>query len=402
MSRSRSGAVFLLLSIVAGTGCTMSTEGLPGGTGGAQGTTGAQTTGAQSSTGGLSSTGAQGSTTAQGSTGSGQGGAGGQGGSGGQGGMPVTAPPTVIATVPASAAQGVATSSPVQATFSAAMNPATLTTATFLVTQGGIAVPGTVTAMGATATFAPTVDYAPSSAVTATITTGAKDASGKALAQDYVWSFTTAGQPGQPPIVLGLAAPFGVLAHDMVTNTASPGTIVTGDLGISPGMSLVGFPPGQIVGGTYLGLMAKDAQTALVAAYTEASMRPGGLPLAADIAAKTFLPGLYKQPSAVALSTGVCTLDAQGNPAAVFIFQIGTAFGMAASTKILLIGGAKATNVYWVVGAAVTLGANATLEGTVLTVNSITLGASVTVDGRLLASGPTVTLDTDLITVPGP
>ena len=400
MMKAKSG-IFFLLGILASTGCALSTGCQSGQSSSGQ----SSSSGADGSTGGQSSSSAQSTSSSAQSSSSGQGGAGGQGGQGGQGGAggtPITTPPTVVATIPGNADMGVATNSPLKATFSVAMDPATLTPTTFLVKQGAAPVAGTVTTVGTTATFVPTVDYAPGAAVTATITTGAKDFSGKGLAQDHVWSFVTGGTPGEPPVVLGLAAPFGVLAHDTVTNTVSAGTIVTGDLGISPGTNLVGFPPGQVTGGKYLGAMAKDAELALVAAYTEASMRPGGLALAADIAGKTFLPGLYNQPTAVMLSTGVCTLDAKGNPSAVFIFQIGTAFGMAASTQIVLAGGAKATNVYWVVGAAVTVGASAKLVGSVLTINSITLGAGAIVDGRLLASGATVTLDTDLITVPGP
>jgi len=106
--------------------------------------------------------------------------------------------------------------------------------------------------------------------------------------------------------------------------------------------------------------------------------------------------------SAVALSTGTCTLDAQGDANGVFIFQVGTALGLAANTQIILSGGAKATNVYWAVGASVTLGATSTFKGTILAATAITLGAGAAVEGRLLAHGASVTLNANPVTVPAP
>ena len=146
--------------------------------------------------------------------------------------------PTVTATNPVNGGQGAALNSHVEATFSVTMNPASITGTTFFVTQGMTPVVGTVTYAGTIATFAPTVDYLPSTTLTATVTTGAKDLSGNALGQDHVWSFQTGTKAGQAPVALGLASPFAVLAGDMVANTVSAGTLITGDLGISPGTSL--------------------------------------------------------------------------------------------------------------------------------------------------------------------
>ena len=164
----------------------------------------------------------------------------------------------------------------------------------------------------------------------------------------------------------------------------------------------MGFPQGKVTGGTYKGAAAAPAQVDLLAAYNDAIGRQGAALLAADLAGLTLTPGVYHQATAVTVSAGKCTLDAQGDPNAVFIFQIGTAFSLAASTQIVLIGGAKAANVFWAVGVSVTLGATATLRGTVLALTAITLGASDVVEGRLLAHGATVTLDTDTVTVPAP
>jgi Ice-binding-like/Bacterial Ig-like domain len=311
--------------------------------------------------------------------------------------------PTVLSTSPAASEQGVALNRPVQATFSEAMDPATILASTFFVKQGGAYVSGVVSYQGTTATFAPTGLYPVSSTMTATITTGAKDQAGNALVQSRVWSFETGTKATQGPVALGLASPFAVLASDMVTNTASVGTVVKGDLGISPGLVLMGFPPGVINGGTYLGVASAQAQVALLTAYNEAAGRPNGEDLPAAITGLTFTPGLYHQVSAVALSTGKCTLDAQGDAKAVFIFQIGTSLSLAADTEIVLSSGARAANVYWAVGTAASLGAGAKLKGTVMAATAaITVGAGATVEGRLLAHNAAVTLDTDLITVPAP
>jgi len=310
--------------------------------------------------------------------------------------------PTVTATNPVNGGQGAALNSHVEATFSVTMNPASITGTTFFVTQGMTPVVGTVTYAGTIATFAPTVDYLPSTTLTATVTTGAKDLSGNALGQDHVWSFQTGTKAGQAPVALGLASPFAVLAGDIVANTVSAGTLITGDLGISPGTSLTGFPPGVITGGTYKGAAAAGAQADLLAAYSDAAGRPGAAALPADVAGLTFTPGIYGQASAVTLSTGNCTLDAQGDANAVFIFQIGTVLSLAASTKILLIGGARATNVFWVVGSSATLGSTSKLKGTILATTGITMGAGAAVEGRLLAHGASVTLDNNSVTVPAP
>ena len=111
------------------------------------------------------------------------------------GAAPDTTAPTVSSTIPVNAATGVAVNSAMAATFSEAMDPLTITTATFTLTQGVTPVSGAVTYAGVTATFTPTAGLAYSTVYTATITTGAKDLAGNALASDYVWSFTTGAAP---------------------------------------------------------------------------------------------------------------------------------------------------------------------------------------------------------------
>lgn len=105
-----------------------------------------------------------------------------------------TTPPTVPSTGPANSATGVAINSAITATFSETMDAATITTATFTLSDGTNAVTGTVTYLGTTATFTPSANLAYSTSYTATITTGAKDLAGNAIAA-YIWSFTTGSAP---------------------------------------------------------------------------------------------------------------------------------------------------------------------------------------------------------------
>lgn len=404
MNLRGTGVLFLLLALLAAS-CTLATGGL-GGSAGLGGSTGrGGRAGSSGITGSGGTTGLGGSAGSGGSTG--LGGSAGSGGSagmgtGGQGGSHDPTAPTVTSTSPTDGAQAVAIDSHVEATFGVAMDPSTITAATFTVAKGAVPISGIVTYSNGTATFAPTMDYSPKTQLTATLTTGAKNQSGDALGEDYVWSFETGAKPGLAPVALGLASPFAVLASDGVTNTASVGTLVTGDVGISPGTSLTGFPPGVIVGGMYKGAAAAAAQADLLAAYDDAVARLGAAPLPADIAGLTFTPGLYAQVSAVALSTGSCTLDALGDADAVFIFQIGTSLGLAASTEIILSGNARAANIYWAVGTSAGMGAGAKFKGTILAATAITLGAGATVEGRLLAHGASVTLNTDVVGVPVP
>ncbi len=108
------------------------------------------------------------------------------------GAVPDTTAPTVISTIPLNTSIGVANNSKITATFSEAMNSSTIiATATFNLTQGGAPVAGTVNYTGVMATFTPTVNLAVNTTYNATITTGAKDLAGNALANNFTWRFTT-------------------------------------------------------------------------------------------------------------------------------------------------------------------------------------------------------------------
>jgi hypothetical protein len=199
-------------------------------------------------------------------------------------------------------------------------------------------------------------------------------------------------------VVLGTAADFAVLAGTTVTNTGP--TVVNGDLGVSPGSAVTGFPPGVVNGTIHAAdATAAQAQLDLTAAYNDAASRTPTGPLPAAIGGLTFTPGVYNAPAAVGL-TGTVTLDAQGDPNAVFIFQIGSALTTASGSVVNLINGAQACNVFWQVGSSATLGTGSTFAGNILALTSITVTTGTTVDGRTLARNGAVTLDTNTITRP--
>ena len=192
------------------------------------------------------------------------------------GATPDTNRPTVIGTFPIPGATGVATNQGINASFSEAMDPATINTATFLVSgPGATRVTGVVgyAANSKVATFTPVNNLAANTVYGVTITTGVKDLAGNALASPFTWSFTTAATAaGQPPVALGSAAAFMVLAGSTVTSTGA--TAVNGDLGVSPGTAVTGFPPGLVNGTIHAGdPAAAQAQPDLTTAYNDAAAR---------------------------------------------------------------------------------------------------------------------------------
>ena len=317
-------------------------------------------------------------------------------------GSPLT-PPTVVSVTPAAAATGICQNAIVTATFSKAMNPATINTGTFTLTTGGTAVLGTVTldSTGLVATFTPTNPLALGTPYTATITTGAHDPFGNGLAANFVWMFTTATTACPQPIAFGPpGCGFGILAGSTVTNTGA--THVTGDVGVWPGSAIVGFPPGTLTGTFSTGPGPGPAMTAqgqLTTAYNAAAgaANTGGA-LPGDIGGKTFFPGVYTTASSLGV-TGDLTLDGQGNPNAVWIFQIGSTLTTAGG-KVNLIGSAQVQNVNWQIGSSATLGINTTMAGNLMAQASITLNTGATLNGRALARTGAVTLDTNPVNVP--
>lgn len=200
---------------------------------------------------------------------------------------------------------------------------------------------------------------------------------------------------------LGMAQSFAVLGASTVTNTGP--TVVTGDLGVSPGTSVTGFPPGSVVGGSIhaTDALAKEAQAANTTAYGniagQACTKSYDLPT--DLSGQTLVPGVYCFSSSVGL-TGVLTLNAQGDPNAVFIFKAGSTLITGSNAAVVLTPGGQQCNVFWNVGSSATLGTGTHFVGTILALASITLNTDASLFGRALAQTGAVTMDSNTVSVP--
>jgi len=342
----------------------------------------------------------------------------------------------------------------ITATFSLPMNPTTINSAspgalrtfTLKETLTGTNVPGTV-AMDTTnkvATFTTSAALTADMRYTASITTAATSATGIAIACPYEWNFKTVipVKTGLSPINLGKAASFGIAATTGVVNVGA--TTVNGDVVLDPNSTCnavtvgsagligacAGAPP--VIKGTVDSPLYPDAGVTsgaviadLRAAYI--SLNPANLPGATSIAAGTtlgalagsplvegdnlFFPGVYQSLTSI-LITGDLTLDASGNPDAVFVFQSSSSIGTAATgadpaphTRILLVNGAKASNVFWWVGSnQATLGTYTQFQGNILSYSSITMETGATSCGRLFAGASTdgaFVFGNNIVSVPG-
>ncbi len=143
---------------------------------------------------------------------------------------------------------------------------------------------------------------------------------------------------------------------------------------------------------------AMHAQGDLTAAYNDAAGRQPPQALPADVGGRTLAPGVYKTGATPALGlTGALTLDAQGDPNAVFIFQVGSALTTSVASRVNLIGGAQSCNVFWQIGSSATLGTSSVFAGSILALSSISMNDGVTLNGRALARNGAVTLINDTI-----
>jgi hypothetical protein len=352
----------------------------------------------------------------------------------------------------------------ITATFSLPMAPATInavaTTAasTFSLkeTLSGINVPGTVT-MNATnvantiATLATPAPLTAGLSYTATITTAATTpgAPGVALACTYQWSFTTVspGAPGLAAIDMGLAAPFGISATAGLATNAGVSTI-NGNVLLEPGSFCNGaanpvdafggigscggtFVPiihGTVIshlfnpGGnlatiiTDLNQLYLNIAPIVPPAGQPVGMLGGGIPIVAPTTlgtlggggAVSFTPGVYVSGASIGI-TGDLTLDAQGNADAVFVFQAGSTLTTAVGSRILLVNGAKASNVWWQVGSSATINGGTQFQGNIVSTATITFDAGSVSCGRMLAAawtgggGAAITVNGPLtvVSVPG-
>jgi hypothetical protein len=346
----------------------------------------------------------------------------------------VALPPQIVSTVPANAAINVPLNQAVSATFTKAMNPLTLTTATFQLTKGGTLIPATITydAINFIATLTPTAPLTASSSYIATVTNGATDLAGNPLGTTGApnpWNFTTGSGLITPPVVLGpTVLLFGSFGGNAGITNQGINTVINGNIGTTAASTLItGFYDKSVaaVAGVYpcaytittlnIGLVngtidtaappptvgcpsegtaatfATASQAALEAqtAYTTLAGLPGGIDVstlgggAGELGNRTLAPGIYKAaPGSYAISAGNLTLDAQGDPNASWVFQMASSLTVGTPTSpesVILVNGAQAKNVFWAVGglpgAVINYGGGGTMVGTIISQPGITISS---------------------------
>ena len=328
--------------------------------------------------------------------------------------------PTISSNSPLASATEVALAANVTATFSEAMDSATLSASTFtLAGPGATTVAGVVTYAGNVATFNPTASLAGSTLYTATITTGAEDLAGNALASNHSWTFTTVEAPALGPdaVLLGSAENYVILAKSAISATV--GTAIVGDLGVSPaaqsfvtGFSLVNDATNVFATSSYVtgSIYASDnapptptimttAISDMETAYTDAAGRvtPDFTNLGAgDITGLTLVPGLYTWGTSLIATAGF-TLSGGAND--VWIFQIAQDLTIGNAVIMTLNGGAQAKNIFWQIAGQTSLGTTSDFKGIVLCMTQIIVQTGATVNGRLLAQ-TAVTLDANNVMEP--
>jgi ice-binding like protein len=205
------------------------------------------------------------------------------------------------------------------------------------------------------------------------------------------------------------AGSFAVLGASTVTNSGA--TFITGDVGVSPGSALTGFstsrnvlvnvPPGTVSDGAGLvtagsihagGVVAAQAHADAAVTYLDLQGRVCNFThgAVAELGGLTLPPGVHCFPTSAAVTTGTLTLS--GNADSIWIFQMGSTLITGADARVVVTGGAKATNVWWAVGSSATLGANTNFSGNILALASITLNTGANVFGRTLALNGAVTM----------
>jgi hypothetical protein len=349
--------------------------------------------------------------------------------------------PMVISTSPADTATGISLNKTIDASFNEAMDSSTINTSTFTLKQGTTVITGVVTYTGVTATFSPSASLALNTTYTGTITTGAKDPAHDALASNYVWTFTTLQSPA-PPSFLGSASVFGVFGGSAGTTNQGLNTVINnGSIGTTAAPTLItGFHDGMtgttytetianagnVTRGIYTGPPAPGNAASLIiatkaladanSAYDSISpaSKPGGTdPGAGELGGLTLIPGIYKSGSGTfKISGGNLTLDAVGDPNAVWIFQTTAALtvgiaGPAGARSVIMINGGSPKNVYWYVGSAATINGTGggVMVGTIIASAGVTFSTAgntvqTVLNGRALSLNASVTMVNTTINVP--
>jgi hypothetical protein len=206
-----------------------------------------------------------------------------------------------------------------------------------------------------------------------------------------------ASMAAQPPVNLGTTATFAVLAGSTITNTGA--TTINGDVGLHPGTSFTGSSTVTLNGALHLtDAVASQAKDDLVTAYDDAAGRTPVTRIATELGGKTLKPGVYDSASGTFQITGTLTLDAEGNPDAVFIFLTDSTLITASNSTVKTINSARFCRIFWKVGSSATLGTGSHFVGHIFALTSISAKTGATVQGQLLARNGAVTLDTNTIT----
>jgi len=212
-----------------------------------------------------------------------------------------------------------------------------------------------------------------------------------------IWPATALAAASDP--LLGTSGNYAVLAAATITNTGP--SWITGQLALSPGTSVTGFPPGTVGHEDIANGASLQARTDATAAYNRAAGEPGCTTAGVELGSTTLGPGLYCN-GTMAISAGL-TLTLNGG--GIYIFQIASTLITGASSRVLLINGAQPCDIFWQVGSSATIGASTTFVGTILANTSITMITAATLNGRalagLIAGSGALTLDTNRIIQPG-
>ena len=351
-----------------------------------------------------------------------------------------TTPPTVVIVSPVTGGTGICLTKIVSASFSEAMDAATINATSFLVTDGGVAVAGSVSYDAALqlASFVPTsaAGFAPSRTFTATILSGAggvKDLAGNPLAANRVWTFTTGTTPCTAGVNLGTAAAFGSFGGSAGITNQGINTVVGGNIGTTAACTLItGFHDavnvytqtplnvGGVNGNVYCAPPAPgtattmsiatqalaDAQTAYNAL---AALPPGSDPGAGQLGGLVLAPGVYTATGgSFAVTTGNLTLDAQGDANATWVFQTATSLtvGLPATPRtVTVINGGQARNVFWKVGSAARIEDRSTMVGTIIAPAGVTIStagqtAQTMLTGRAIGLVASVTMVNTTVVTP--